>query len=233
MSPRHAVARRWVLIGAVLAVASLFALASLTDLLRHPLPDPPARTEPASDPRVEIDCGAEEVPREGREREERTEPRVVAVTSNALYDCPNVYDQQRVRYTGEVIGALLERDDGAWTQLNDDVYGLGLGPLPVHRDFRGGNAGVGVWLPADVVAEVGMVGGPRASGDVLEVVGTFHRVEEATAEVAVIRVETGRVVQPGAAIEDLPLRDRRVVAILLALLAIVLVVVERVASRRR
>jgi hypothetical protein len=222
-----------VLIGAVLAVVGLFALASLTDLLRHPLPEPPARDEPVNDPRVEIQCGAEEVPREGQQREERTEAGVVAVTSNALYDCPNVYDEQRVRYTGEVVGALMARDDGAWTQLNDDVYALGLGPLPAHRDFRGGNAGIGVWLPAEVVAEVDAVGGPRASGDVLEVVGTFHRVDPATAEVAVIRVETGRVVQPGAAIEDPPLRDRRLVAILLTLLALALVVVERVAARRR
>ena len=37
---------------------------------------------------------------------------------------------------------------GAWVLVNDDAYALDVGPLQGHSQFRGGNSGLSVWLPA-------------------------------------------------------------------------------------
>ncbi|MDQ3344183.1 MAG: hypothetical protein M3524_11530, partial [Actinomycetota bacterium] len=77
------------------------------------------------------------------------------------------------------------------------------------------------------------VGGPKTRGDILEVTGVFHRVDEATGEVTIIRGQDGSVVRQGGALSDPPLRDRQVVAVLLGLAAAAVVATERVVARRR
>lgn len=232
---REPVPRSLVLLGLAASFVALFGLAALTDLLRHPLPDPPPSSPddaPAFDPRTEVECIDPE-PREGQEREERTEPRVVQASSGELYDCPQTFDDQVVSFRGEVVGALLRRGDGVWAQLNDDVYGLELGPLPSHRDFRGGNAGVGVLLPPELATQIEVIGGPAWEGDVVQVTGVFHRVDEPSGEVAIIRASSGEVVRRGQPFDDPPLRDRQIVAGLLAVTVAILTVLERLAARRR
>lgn len=204
------------------------------ELLRHP--DQPSSVPEeqleGSDPREEVIC-PEAQPREGQRRDTRGETRQpLQVSSNQLYDCPQAYDGQRVVYRGEVVGAMLHRDEGVWTQLNDDVYAELRGPLPAHRDYRGGNAGVGVLLPPEVAAAVSFVGGPQTRGDVLEVLGTFHRVDT-TGEVAVIRADTGQLTTDGQAFPDPPLADRRIAAIVAMVIAVGLVTAERVVANRR
>lgn len=214
-------------------------IVTLAETLRHPLPSggpaTPELDDPDSDPRTTVDCG-QAPPREGQERSE-DEPDgtrvVLSVTSNRLYDCPELYDGERVRYRGEVVGAVLQRDDGAWVQLNDDVYAETLGPLPAHRDYRGGNAGVGVFVPHDLANQINWVGGPQTRGDVLEVTGVFNRVDLATAEVAIIRAETGTVAEVGEAFPDPVLADRSIVAVIVSVIAIGFTVAERIVSRRR
>jgi hypothetical protein len=154
------------------------------------------------------------------------------VSSNSLFDCPETYDGRDVIYRGEVVGALLERDAGVWTQLNDDVYAELLGPLPAHRDYRGGNAGVGVLLPRTSAGLIAFVGGPQTRGDVLEVRGTFHRVDP-TGEVAVIHATAAELVANGEPLPDPPLRDRRWAAWLAVIVSLTLVVTERVIASRR
>ena len=240
MSPQRVrpVPRGRVLLAAVAVMLGLGGIVAMTDLLRHPLPSGgPATPEldaPGADPRDPTIC-EEVAPREGQRRAplRPTAPQEVEdVTSNQLYDCPQTYDGRRVRYRGEVIGAVLERSGGAWVQLNDDVYAETLGPLPAHRDYRGGNAGIGVFIPHALAEQIEFVGGPQTRGDVLEVVGTFHRVGP-TAEVAVIRSAAGEVAEPGEPFADPPLRDRQVAAAIIGALALGLTVAERVASRRR
>ena len=221
-----------------MALAVLAALIVLTESLRHPLPDgeaPPGQLSASSgDPRVEVTC-SDPPPRENQQRSTSSlgTGHVQAVTSSQLYDCPQTYDGQMVQYQGEVVGAVLQRTDGAWVFLNDDVYSAELGPLPAHRGFRGGNAGVGVHIPDELWDQIGFVGGPQAGGDILEVVGTFHRVDPATKEIAVIRASAGRLAARGEPFDSEPLSDRRVVAALLAPLALAAVVAERIAARRR
>jgi hypothetical protein len=235
-SRRRPVPRVRVLAGALGTVVALFALAALTEFLRHPLPEDAPRVpeldEPSGDPRAEIAC-AEAAPREGEQRAQQPVERIDVVTSNELYDCPQLYDGQVVRYRGEVVGAVLRRDGGAWVQLNDDVYAETLGPLPSHRDYRGGNAGVGAFIPPELVDDIRFVGGPQFEGDVLEIAGTFHRVDPRTNEVAIIQAERGTVAVRGKPFLDPPLADRRLVAALLVPLALGFVVAERVVARRR
>lgn len=226
------------IIGATLVVVlGLVGLGALTETLRHPLPDGgpavPELDEAAGDPRIPVECG-EPLPREGQERDEDTVPTAppVEVTSNELYDCPETYARSRVRYRGEVVGAVLRRDEGAWVHLNDDIYGDEAGPLPAHRDYRGGNAGVGVFIPLEVADAITFVGGPRAEGDVLAIEGVFRRVDPVSGEAAVIVASAAEVVAEGQPFVDPVLLDRRIVAGLVALLTLGLFVTDRTVARR-
>lgn len=223
---------------AVLAIVFVVGLVAMADWLRH---DHPAagpltpETGEGPDPlREEVECDLEQG-REGADREEAmSEPALpVEVTSNELYDCPQTWDGRSVRYTGEVVGALLQRGEHTWTQLNDDVYADAGAPLPTHRDFRGGNAGVGVRMPTGMAEQVEWIGGPGRHGDVLEVVGTFHRVHEDSGEVAVIVVEDSRMVAAGRELDLPDSPARKWVASLAALVALGVVVVERRVRDRR
>ncbi len=157
----------------------------------------------------------------------------MTVTSSQLYDCPQSFDGMRVRYRGEVIGAVLHRDGGAWVQLNDDVYGETLGPLPSHRDYRGGNAGIGVFIPAAVAEDITHVGGPQTRGDVVEVVGAYNRVDAVSVESSIIRAEQGSIVIPGQPFADPLLPERRPVAAALVIFAAAMTAGERFVRRRR
>ena len=248
MSPdRQPVPRARVLVGALVLLGLLVALIVTTESLRHPLPegfdDDIALAQDDSDPRDPIDC-EDTLPREGQERdadttvgeeaaEEPPDNIAITVTSNQLYDCPENYDGLTVRYRGEAVGAVLERAGGSWVQLNDDVYAELRGPLPAHRDYRGGNAGVGTFMPPDVADDIEWLGGPETQGDVLEVVGTFERVDPRSAEVAVIDVESATFARRGGRFARAKLGDRRVLAIVAAMLAIIATLTERIVSRRR
>ncbi len=237
--PRIApVSRPRVLAATVAGLAMLAGVVTLTEWLRYPLPaggSVAAETRLAgADPRDEIICETP-VPREGipRSPDPVVPGEASTVTSNQLYDCPETYDRRAVSYRGEVVGAVLRRGGNAWVHLNDDPYAGDVGPLPAHRDFRGGNAGVGVFIPGSLADTITVIGGPQTRGDVLEVVGEFHRVDAASGEVTIIRARDGSVVREGGALPDTPLRDRQVVAVLLGLAATAVVAAERVVARQR
>ena len=234
---RTPVPRTRVLGVTVLVLVALFGLGAMTELLRHPLPDgdavvPVEMDAPGGDPRDEVAC-EEPPPREGQPRQEVTVEGFPRVTSNQLYDCPQTYDETTVRYRGEVVGAVLRRGDTAWVQLNDDDYADVLGPLPTHRDFRGGNAGVGVLIPEDLAEEITVVGGPETQGDVLEVTAVFNRVDAGTGEVAVLRAIRGEVVSTGSRYDNPLLLDRLIVAAVVGPAAATLLLWRRVQDRRR
>ena len=218
----------------LLAIAVVGGRVAMTHALRH---GPPTSGEPvveltdAVDPlREEVQCEVAP-PREGEERPTMAQPSVPqAVSSSQLYDCPGSWDGLRVRYVGEVVGAVLPRGEHAWVQLNDDLYADSIGPLPTHRDFRGGNAGIGARIRAADAALITTVGGPTQQGDLVEVVATFRRVDEATDEVAVLDVESLVLLRPGRPFEVPQAGARSVVAGIAAVAALAIVVVER---RRR
>lgn len=234
---REPVRRRRVLAGTAIALVLLAGLVALAEGLRHPpaLGHPPVEDgATAADPRVPLDC-PEPTPDEARERPATIAPRgaPVDVSSTELLNCPEHYDRRVVRYQGEAIGGLLPRRDGTWVQVNDDVYAGPAGPLPGHRQYHGANTGVGVRLAPGLAEEITTVGGPRARGDRVEVVGVFRRVDPGSQEVTVVHADSLAVIQAGQRHPDPPLGSRRIAAGVLAVLAVAVAATERVVARRR
>lgn len=227
-NPHRAVSPPRMLLATACLLAMLAGVVIAAEALRHPPADAPGPPAPeGGDVRDEVVCD----PRLPRPRGAPARA-PIRVSSADLHDCPSVHDRRAVVYEGEAVGALLTRRDGAWLQLNDDAYGGVLTPLPAHRDFRGANSGVGVFLAGDLADLVDTVGGPRARGDVLWVTGSFHRVDPTSGEVAVIRADQAVVVSRGAPTDQPPLRARRIVGALLSLVAVGMAVVFRRGSRR-
>lgn len=155
-----------------------------------------------------------------------------AVSSVALIDCPRTYDGTAVTYRGEVVNAVLARDGYAWAQVNDDAYGLLVGPLPEHGTRAGANSGIAVALPTRVAADLVHVGGFRARGDVVEVTGVFRRADPDDGGGPTIRAERARIVARGHRLAH-PASGRRVAAAGVLALATAAVAGAAVAARRR
>lgn len=80
-----------------------------------------------------------------------------AVSSSELIEQADIFNGQTVRYSGEALGAVLERRDGAWINVSD-----------------GYNA-IGIWCSKDMARSVSYLGDYRTSGDIVEVEGVFNR----------------------------------------------------------
>jgi hypothetical protein len=220
----YPVPRQRVLAAALVFLAVLAGVAGLANALRHPpavspLADP---YEPA-DPRDEVECPPSPSP---------TETPVTA-GSGDLYNCPHTFDGLVVRFEGEVVGAVLFRPDGAWVQLNDDHYAGELGPLPEHRQFRGGNSGIGVHLPRHLAEDIASIGGPNTRGDVIAVTGTYRLSDTAGGEVSVIRARTVEIIRPGGPTSREPLRNRQVAGGFLFLFAAASLGIPRLIAGRQ
>lgn len=140
-------------------------------------------------------------------------------TSAEVLTCPFSFDGLRVRYVGEVVGDVLQRDGGSWVLANDDAYALEDGPLTAAGTPRGTNSGLTLWLPDPLDDLADEPGRPDRRGDVLEVVGTVLRADPADGGGLTIRVEEARVLAEAAVVE-VPVHWRQVgAAVVLALLA--------------
>ncbi|MFA9429804.1 hypothetical protein [Egicoccus sp. AB-alg2] len=111
----------------------------------------------------------------GEDLAERFDP-AGRVSSAMIVACPRAFDGRRVRYVGELVGDVLHRDGGAWTQVNDDDYALEVGPLPAHGDHRGANSGLAVWIP-DAFLDGLEPGRHGRRGDVVEIQGVVLRAD--------------------------------------------------------
>jgi hypothetical protein len=67
------------------------------------------------------------------------------------------YDNKTVSYKGEAIGDVMVRGDHAWVHVND------------------GSIAIGIWAPKTMTGDIRYVGDYVQTGDIVEVVGTFHR----------------------------------------------------------
>jgi hypothetical protein len=149
------------------------------------------------------------------------------VTSEDLIECPDLYDGLRVAYEGEVVGAVMRRGTGAWLHVNDDPYGLALGPLPTHRLAVGGNAGMAVFVPV-ASAEGLRTGSFNRRGTGLAITGTYFKNHPADAGSPAIDADGVDVVREAESV-DHPVSLRRLVAAgLLILVTIGLAVAWRV-----
>jgi len=124
------------------------------------------------------------------------------VTSGMVLACPTAYDGLEVRYVGELVGDLLERDAGTWVMVNDDDYALEVGPLATHRHQRGTNTGLTVWLPHALRGHVTGLGGPGQRGDVVELRGQIMRTDPADGGGLTLRADSLTLLAAATPVED-------------------------------
>lgn len=156
------------------------------------------------------------------------------ITSSEVLDCPTAFDLQAVTYIGEVVGDVLRRDGGAWLLVNDDEYALEVGPLQGHSQFRGGNTGLSVWLPAPLPDLA--PGGPDRRGTVISVDGVIQRTDPRDGgglTLTALDPESTTVVAEAQPVERPLNRGQAVAALVFTLVATAVVVTERRTARRR
>ncbi|MDD5669927.1 MAG: DNA-binding protein [Candidatus Omnitrophica bacterium] len=79
------------------------------------------------------------------------------LTSLDLLNNAKKYDSKTVTYKGEVIGDVMIRGDYSWVHVNDGAMALG------------------IWTPAVMIRDIRYAGDYHKHGDIVEVVGVFHR----------------------------------------------------------
>lgn len=155
------------------------------------------------------------------------------VTSALVVSCPTRFDGRRVTYVGEAVGDLLVRDGGAWLLVNDDDYALELGPLPGHRDHRGTNSGLSVWLPDPLPDQLTGLGRPGVWGDIVEVTGTIRRTDPADGGGLTLRAEELTIRQPAQEVDEPLQRPQLLLAVLAVLAGAGAFLVRHLASSRQ
>jgi len=124
------------------------------------------------------------------------------VTSGQVLDCPVAFDGRRITFVGELVGDLLARDGGAWVLVNDDDYALELGPLPAHRERRGTNSGLSVWLPDRLHGPLTGLGRPGQRGDLVRIEGLVRRSDPSDGGGLSLRAEQLEVLSPAAPVQE-------------------------------
>lgn len=211
----------------VLLVAAVVATVIMVGS-SDPADDPPATADLRLPPIVEVDP-------QGCRRDDEGDGDVATplvsdghrVTSEVIVSCPARFDGLRVTYIGEAVGDLLLRDGGAWLLVNDDDYALTVGPLPTHRDHRGTNGGLSVWLPDPLPDQLTGLGRPGVWGDVIEVTGAIVRTDAADGGGLTLRADELTVLQPSRSVDEPLDRPRLLLAIAAVLAAGLAVAVRR------
>ena len=150
----------------------------------------------------------------------------LAVTSEDLVECPDLFDGREVIFEGEAVGAVMRRGRWTWLHVNDDEYGRNLGPLPSHRLAVGGNAGMAIVAPQSVVPQI-TTGSFNTRGTGLSITGTYYKNHPADPGAPAIEAETVEVARQPLDVDHPISRARLVAAAALALLTLVLAVVWR------
>lgn len=150
----------------------------------------------------------------------------VPVTSEDLVECPDLFDGRQVTYEGEAVGAVLKKGALTWLHVNDDVYGVSIGPLPNHRLAVGGNAGMAVVAPSSAIDDI-TAGSFNTRGTGLAITGTYYKNHPADAGAPAIEAEAVSVVRQPVDVDRPVSRARLVAAFVLAMLTIILAVVWR------
>lgn len=155
----------------------------------------------------------------------------ISVTSAELIECPQLYDDRVVSYTGEAVGPVLLRPTQGWVHLNDDPYANQLGPLSRHRTVAGGNSGMAISMPREDAAEV-TAGNRNTHGTLVEVIGRYHRAYEGDGGAPAIEAMQVAVVREAERFSHEVSVRRVVAASLSGAIALVLLVVRQLRRRR-
>ena len=205
-----------VLLGMLLAMTSALARsAPVAPVSARAIPvlsnlPAPVLDEPVRCSRTDERAGIDEL-----RREVRSEGRL---TSAIVHACPRLLDGRDVVYIGEVVGDVLRRPGGAWVLVNDDAYALEVGPLGPHREQRGFNTGLAVWLPDGQHEQLGAPGRHGRRGDVVRIEGVLLRADPADGGGITVRAAKLEVLAPSASVTE-PMNVPLVIASLAAALA--------------
>jgi hypothetical protein len=142
------------------------------------------------------------------------------IASAQVYACPLAFDGLRVTYVGEAIGEVIPRSGGAWLQVNDDDYALEVGPISGHRELRGFNSGLSVWLPDGLHERIEGVGRPERRGDVIQVTGVLLRADPQDGGGITLRADQLEILAPAVDVPEPFHLLQAIVAGILVLLAL-------------
>ncbi len=143
------------------------------------------------------------------------------------------YDGEVVVFRGEAVGDVLWRGDYAWIMVNDDHYSLNA--LHEAGELRGGNSGIGVWMPVAEAEKIGRLGRHGSVGDYLEVKGVFHADCGEHGGDFDIHADSIRVLAPGKAVRVSPQPWKYLVlaaSLLFALVTMIPLMRRRLEERR-
>lgn len=154
------------------------------------------------------------------------------ISSKQVHACPMAFDGLRVTFVGEVVGELIQRRQGVWAQVNDDDYALEVGPVIGHREHRGFNTGMSVWLPDPLHEQIGDVGRPAVRGDVIAITGTLLQADPDDGGGITIRADSLEVLASAVRIDPPFHALQAVVAVVLGVAAIAAIIWAR-ATRSR
>ena len=128
------------------------------------------------------------------------------ISSAELIQNAKVYDGRTIVYTGEVIGDIMARGDFAWVNIND------------------GKNAIGVWMNKGLAANIIYTGSYRFKGDLIEIIGVFHRACPDHGGDLDIHAQGVRKINSGRqTIERFNLNKRNMSLVLLGILCLVLV----------
>lgn len=93
--------------------------------------------------------------------------------SAQLVEEPARFDGTVIEFTGEVVGEVMRRGDGAWIHLNDDAYMER--NVEEGAELGGYNSGQAVWVDeGDLADQITFVGDYSHEGDIVRVTGVFN-----------------------------------------------------------
>ncbi|MBC7248126.1 MAG: hypothetical protein H5T73_10155 [Actinobacteria bacterium] len=124
------------------------------------------------------------------------------VDSRTLLQDWESYDGEEVVFRGEAVGDVMRRGEFAWVMVNDDHYSLRA--LHEAGELRGGNSGLGVWMPAEEAEKIGGLGRHGSLGDFIEVRGVFHADCGEHGGEFDIHALSVRVIEPGREVDVSP-----------------------------
>jgi hypothetical protein len=155
----------------------------------------------------------------------------VEVTAVDLIDDGERYDGMTVSVVGELIGDYGNRRDGfTWTQLNQDPYVAD--PIVEGGPPLGGNIGIGVRIPSELLDGADPPGRYRQTGPVVSLTGIWRYHDPDRQGESFLDVEALDLVRPGQALSEAT--DWWAIAggLLLVLAAAAMLLLHRRAGRR-
>jgi len=133
---------------------------------------------------------------------------------SALITNPTLFDGRIVQVEGELVGDIIEGNDGFWVNLLDS------------------KSAIGIWCPVVEKAKIRFLGRYEVQGDYVRITGVFHRQCGQHAGDIDIHANSVDVLQQGYEVpEEIPL-EKAFFAIFLGIVSLAAIGILQVLSRR-